>query len=79
MTMVRETEHDRTLANGAATTARSYLGRVTKDRIAALKKTEMAAAAVQLVAGTGWLQSLLRTAPIEGDTPAVASCAVAAE
>ncbi len=62
-------------------TARSYFGRVTKARIceavreaqsedaaagiAGLKKPEMAEAAEQLVAATGWLPPLLRTAPAE--------------
>lgn len=59
-------------------TTRTYLGRVTKahilaavregvsdeaaERIEGLKKPEMAEAAEQLLAGTGWLPSLLRTA-----------------
>jgi ParB family chromosome partitioning protein len=59
-------------------TVQSYLGRVTKahiltavreavghdaaERIAGLKKPEMAQAAEQLLAGTGWLPSVLRTA-----------------
>ncbi|MCJ2876616.1 ParB N-terminal domain-containing protein [Rhizobium pusense] len=59
-------------------TAQTYLGRVTKahilaavregvsgeaaERIAGLKKPDMAQAAEQLLAGTGWLPSLLRTA-----------------
>jgi len=59
-------------------TARTYLGRVTKAhilaavreavgdeaaaRIAGLKKQEMAQAAEQLLAATGWLPTLLRTA-----------------
>ncbi|MFZ5747127.1 MAG: ParB N-terminal domain-containing protein [Pseudomonadota bacterium] len=58
-------------------TARTYLGRVTKahilaavreavsdeaaDRIVAMKKQPMAEAAEQLLAGTGWLPSLMRT------------------
>lgn len=58
-------------------TVRTYLGRVTKahilaavreavgdeaaDRIAGMKKQAMAEAAEQLLAGTGWLPSLLRT------------------
>jgi ParB family chromosome partitioning protein len=58
---------------------RTYLGRVTKalildavreavsdeaaDRIASLKKQPMAEAAEQLLAGTGWLPPLMRTAP----------------
>ncbi|WP_313453504.1 ParB/RepB/Spo0J family partition protein [Brevundimonas sp.] len=60
-------------------TGRTYLGRVTKahilaavreavsdeaaERIAGLKKPEMAQAAEQLLAGTGWLPTVLRTAP----------------
>ncbi|MBB3871278.1 ParB/RepB/Spo0J family partition protein [Brevundimonas mediterranea] len=59
-------------------TVRAYLGRVTKahilaavreavseaaaERIAGLKKTEMAEAAEQLLAGTGWLPAVMRTA-----------------
>jgi ParB family chromosome partitioning protein len=59
-------------------TEKTYLGRVTKahilaavreavsdeaaERIAGLRKTEMAQAAEQLLAGTGWLPSVLRTA-----------------
>lgn len=58
-------------------TGQTYLGRVTKahilaavreavsdeaaERIASLKKTEMAQAAEQLLAGTGWLPTVLRT------------------
>ncbi|WP_027168850.1 ParB/Srx family N-terminal domain-containing protein [Mesorhizobium sp. WSM3224] len=58
-------------------TVRTYLGRVTKahilaavseavseeaaDRLVALKKQPMAEAAEQLLAGTGWLPTLLRT------------------
>lgn len=58
-------------------TSRTYFGRVTKahiasavreavgpeaaGRIASMKKTDMADAAEQLVTGTGWLPSLLRT------------------
>lgn len=58
-------------------TVRAYLGRVTKahildavreavsdaaaERIAGLKKTDMADAAEQLLAGTGWLPTVLRT------------------
>jgi ParB family chromosome partitioning protein len=60
-------------------TGQNYLGRVTKahilaavreavsdeaaERIAGLKKPEMAQAAEQLLAGTGWLPTVLRTAP----------------
>lgn len=59
-------------------TVRAYLGRVTKahilaavreavsdeaaERIAGLKKTDMADAAEQFLAGTGWLPAALRTA-----------------
>ncbi|ONH81894.1 chromosome partitioning protein ParB [Roseomonas mucosa] len=62
-----------------APTCQTYLGRVTKahilaavreavsneaaERIAGLKKPEMAQAAEQLLAGTGWLPTVLRTAP----------------
>ncbi|SHO61310.1 chromosome partitioning protein, ParB family [Pseudoxanthobacter soli DSM 19599] len=66
-------------------TVQSYLGRLTKahilnavreaighdaaERIGGLKKTEMAQAAEQLLAGTGWLPSVLRTArPVSRDT-----------
>jgi ParB family chromosome partitioning protein len=68
---------------GWAVTAANYLGRVTKarileavreakgseaaDRIAGLKKPEMAAAAEELLAGTGWLPELLRTMPVATD------------
>jgi ParB family chromosome partitioning protein len=60
-------------------TVRSYFGRVTKahiaeavaeaqspeaaDRIRPMKKADMAQAAEQLVAATGWLPALLRTRP----------------
>jgi len=60
-------------------TVRTYLGRVTKahildavreavgdeaaDRLASMKKQPMAEAAEQLLAGTGWLPPLMRTAP----------------
>jgi ParB family chromosome partitioning protein len=60
-------------------TARTYLGRVTKphilaavreavsdeaaDRMADMKKQEMAEAAEQLLVGTGWLPALMRTPP----------------
>ncbi|MBA3677561.1 MAG: ParB N-terminal domain-containing protein [Sphingosinicella sp.] len=85
-------------------TVDSYLGRVTKahiaaavaegvseeaaDRIVDMKKSEMAQAAEQLLAGTGWLPAVLRTAqpeaePVETDAGAEvedeASYAVAAE
>lgn len=75
-------------------TAASYFGRVTKarigeavreaasqdaaERIASLKKPDMASEAEALVAGTGWLPAVLRTAhPVAGEAPA--ACAVAAE
>ena len=64
-------------AAGWTPTVETYLGRVTKARIleavgeargpaaaaplAALKKAEMAEAAAQLLAGTGWLPEVLRT------------------
>ncbi|GIQ78255.1 DNA-binding protein [Bradyrhizobium sp. RD5-C2] len=65
-------------------TARSYLGRVTKagilaavreaiseeaaERMSAMKKADMAQAAEQLLAATGWLPSLLRTAAPRAQT-----------
>ncbi|EAQ33395.1 ParB-like nuclease [Nitrobacter sp. Nb-311A] len=69
-----------------APTARTYFGRVTKahilaavreavsdeaaDWIASMKKQPMAEAAEQLLAGTGWLPPLLRTAqPAWSDEP----------
>ncbi len=88
---------DMAAAGGWAPTADNYLGRVTKarilaavreakgetaaDSIAHLRKTEMAEAAEQLLAGTGWLPGPLRTqgldralpegaADIEGDADA---------
>lgn len=67
-------------------TAASYFGRVTKariaeavrqavsdeaaERIAPLKKPDMAEAAEQLVAGTGWLPPLLRMPDLPGEAPA---------
>jgi ParB family chromosome partitioning protein len=61
-------------------TVRTYLGRITKahildavreavggeaaDRLASMKKQPMAEAAEQLLAGTGWLPSLMCTAPV---------------
>jgi ParB family chromosome partitioning protein len=71
-----------------APTAASYFGRVTKariaeavreaitdeaaEKIAELKKTEMAEAAEQLVAGKGWLPALLRTPdPVSEPTSAL--------
>lgn len=73
----------------------SYFGRVTKahiltavreaigdeaaERIAGLKKPEMAQAAKQLLAGAGWLPSVLRTArPASRDTGADAEAFVQA-
>ena len=60
-----------------APTVRTYLGRVTKthilaavreavsieapDRMADMKKQDMAEAAEQLLVGTGWLPALMRT------------------
>ncbi|MFZ2159517.1 MAG: ParB N-terminal domain-containing protein [Bradyrhizobium sp.] len=62
-------------------TARTYLGRVTKthilaavregvseeaaERMADMKKQDMAEAAEQLLVGTGWLPALMRTRPAE--------------
>lgn len=77
-------------------TVRAYLGRVTKahilaavreavsdeaaERIGALKKTDMADAAEQLLAGTGWLPAVMRTVrparldePQEGDAFRIAA------
>ena len=72
---------------GWTPTADSYLGRVTKaqilaavreakgdedaDRIAGFKKPDMVEAAEELLAGTGWLPQVLRTAPLaeEPDEP----------
>jgi len=67
-------------------TVDSYLGRVTKAhivqavsegvsddaarRIADMKKPDMAQAAEQLLAGTGWLPAVLRTPKAEADQPA---------
>ena len=71
-------------AAGWKPTVESYLGRVTKghildavreakgevavQRIAHLKKTEMAAAAEELLAGTGWVPEPLRS-PGQSFTP----------
>ena len=67
-------------------TVDSYLGRVTKAhiveavtegvsedaarRIADMKKSDMAQAAEQLLAGTGWLPAILRTSEPEADQSA---------
>ena len=67
-------------------TVSSYLGRVTKahiveavtegvseeaaNRIADMKKPDMAQAAEQLLAGTGWLPAVLRTTKPEAEQPA---------
>ena len=67
-------------------TVGSYLGRVTKavileavregvsaeaaERLSGLKKAEMAASAEQLLASTGWLPALLRTARTEDQADA---------
>src|SRR3546814_9642607 len=67
-------------------TVDSYLGRVTKAhsveavaegvsedaarRIADMKKPDMAQAAEQLLAGTGWLPAALRTPKAEAEQPA---------
>ncbi|HEX4184189.1 MAG TPA: ParB N-terminal domain-containing protein [Caulobacteraceae bacterium] len=77
-------------------TVRSYLGRVSKarileavregvsveaaERLAGLKKPDMAEAAEQAVAGTRWLPPLLRTAaPVEPEEAAAPVTAMAAE
>ncbi|WP_430425113.1 ParB/RepB/Spo0J family partition protein [Phenylobacterium sp.] len=81
-----------------APTAASYLGRVTKariaeavtegagaaaaERLAGLKKPEMAEAAEAALEGTGWLPELLRTPKSETEIPSeasVESAAIAAE
>jgi ParB family chromosome partitioning protein len=82
-------------AAGWMPTADSYLGRVTKarildavreakgakaaDRIAHLKKAEMAKEAERLLDGTGWLPEPLRTADLEQNNGAEASRVMAAE
>ncbi len=82
-------------ASGWTPTVDSYLGRVTKarildavreakgekaaDRIAHLKKPEMAKAAERLLDGTGWLPEPLRTAGIEPVDSGEAPRAAAAE
>ncbi|GBQ91182.1 ParB-like domain-containing protein [Acetobacter nitrogenifigens DSM 23921 = NBRC 105050] len=80
---------------GWQATVENYLGRVTKarileavreargdetaNRIAHLKKTEMAQAAERLLEGTGWLPEALRT-PISADKPTdVPAADIAAE
>lgn len=68
------------------TTVRSYLGRITKarileavregvsadaaDRMADMKKSDMAEAAEQLLATTGWLRAVMRTPLIMRDSAA---------
>lgn len=73
---------------GWRVSADTYLGRITKarileavreakreaaaERIAGLKKPEMAKAAEALLEGSGWLPELLRTAPLaEDDAPEI--------
>lgn len=46
---------------------REAKGSEAADRIAGLKKPEMAAAAEELLAGTGWLPDLLRTMAVAAD------------
>ncbi|MGE8132803.1 ParB/RepB/Spo0J family partition protein [Novosphingobium subterraneum] len=74
------------VAKDWAPTVDSYLGRVTKAhiveavaegvsedaarRIADMKKPDMAQAAEQLLAGTGWLPAVLRTPKAEAEQPA---------
>jgi ParB family chromosome partitioning protein len=79
-------------------TAANYFGRITKahildavkeaisdqaaDRIAGLKKSAMAEAAAQLISGTGWLPSCLRTPNVNIEKELEMSettCAMAAE
>ena len=77
-------------------TVRTYLGRVTKanilgavgeavsgeatERLADLKKQEMAEAAEQLLAGTGWLPDLLRTLqPVQSEESTSDNYSIAAE
>lgn len=79
-------------------TVRTYLGRVTKahilaavreavsdeaaDRIAGMKKQPMAEAAEQLLAGTGWLPTLMRTpepAWLTAEPPATCEAAEAGD
>jgi len=76
---------DMAAEGGWAPTADNYLGRVTKarilaavgeakgetaaDSIAHLRKTEMAEAAEQLLAGTGWLPGPLRTPGLDRALP----------
>jgi ParB family chromosome partitioning protein len=78
-----------------APTAERYLARVTKarileavaeargaevaERISDLKKTEMVETAEVLLAGTGWLPPLLRTAKADASVEAAQSQAMAAE
>ena len=73
------------VAKGWTPTVDSYFGRVTKAyiveavaegvsedaarRIADMKKPDMARAAEQLLAGTGWLPAVLRTPQPEGEQP----------
>jgi ParB family chromosome partitioning protein len=82
-------------AAGWTPTVDSYLGRVTKarildavreakgdkaaDRIAHLKKAEMAKEAERLLDGTGWLPEPLRTADLEQTDGAETSRVMAAE
>lgn len=81
-------------AAGWTPTVDTYLGRVTKARIldavreargeaaaaplAALKKPDMAEAAAQLLAGTGWLPEVLRTPGITTPAPDDSAPAAAA-
>jgi ParB family chromosome partitioning protein len=60
-------------------TVREAVSEEAAQRIADLKKGEMAEAAEQLVAGTGWLPPLLRTVPVTDEAPAIPAYAVAAE
>ena len=76
-------------------TSRSYFGRVTKEHIALavseavslesaesilpMKKADMAQAAEQLVAGTGWLPALLRTAKASPEIDAASNDVIVAD
>jgi len=80
-------------AAGWTPTAANYLGRITKahildavreaqgdaaaERIAGMKKPEMAAAAEELLKESSWLPAALRTPAISADLPALP--AIAAE
>jgi len=62
--LITDDLYARLLANGARSAAvREGVGNGAAERIAGLKKSDMMAqAAEQLLVGTGWLPSVLRTA-----------------